>query len=70
MSTESILNSNIDIQTMFDEAGRVYYSAKVSFSNEDVLTVSRNSIRELMDDLPSILLSAMQARIVQEQFTC
>ena len=47
-----------------------YFKLKVSFSEDDILTVYRNSVDELLDDLPQVLVSAFRARIIQEQVTC
>ncbi len=70
MNTDSILNSNLDINALADESGRRYFKLKVSFSEEDILTIYRNSVDELLDDLPQVLVSAFRARIIQEQITC
>ena len=69
MSTDSILNSNLDINVLADDSGRRYFKLKVSFSEEDILTVYRNSVEELLEDLPHVLVSAFRARIIQEQVT-
>ena len=70
MSTDSILNSNLDINALADDSGRRYFKLKVSFSEEDILTIYRNSVDELLEDLPQVLVSAIRARIIQEQVTC
>ena len=69
MSTDNILNSNLDINALADDSGRRYFKLKVSFSEEDILTVYRNSVEELLEDLPHVLVSAFRARIIQEQVT-
>ncbi len=70
MNTDNILNSNLDINALADESGKRYFKLKVSFSEDDILTVYRNSVDELLDDLPQVLVSAFRARIIQEQVTC
>ena len=70
MSMDNILKSNLDISSLSDDAGRRYFNLKVSFSNEDVLTICRNSVDELLDDLPQVLISAIRARIIQENSVC
>lgn len=70
MSSESILNSNVNISTMYDETGRTYFNARVSFSTDDVLTISRNSIQELLEDLPEVIMQAIQARIIHQHVAC
>jgi len=51
---------------MDDEQGRRYYSIKLAFSENDVLAVYRNSMDELVNELPSIISSAIQARILTD----
>jgi len=70
MSMDNILKSNLDISSLSDDAGRRYFNLKVSFSSEDVLTICRNSVDELLDDLPQVLISAIRARIIQENSVC
>jgi len=70
MSTDSILNSNLNINALADDSGRRYFKLKVSFSDDDILTIYRNSVDELLDDLPQVLVSAIRARIIQEQVNC
>ena len=70
MSTDSILASNLNINALADDSGRRYFKLKVSFSDDDILTIYRNSVDELLDDLPQVLVSAIRARIIQEQVTC
>ena len=67
---DNILKSNLDISSLSDDAGRRYFNLKVSFSSEDVLTICRNSVDELLDDLPQVLISAIRARIIQENSVC
>ena len=66
MSFQNILNGNLKITSMDDELGRRYYSIKLTFSDNDVLAVYRNSMDELVTELPSILSSAIQARILTD----
>jgi hypothetical protein len=70
MSTDSILNSNLNINALADDSGKRYFKLKVSFSEEDILTIYRNSVDELLEDLPQVLVSAIRARIIQDQITC
>ena len=64
---DNILNSSLNISALSDDSGRRYYNIKVSFSDDDILSIYRNSIDELLDDLPQILVYAIRARIIQEQ---
>ncbi len=66
MSFQNILNGNLKITSMDDELGRRYYSIKLTFSDNDVLAVYRNSMDELVTELPNILSSAIQARILTD----
>ena len=66
MSYQSILNGNLKISSMDDEQGRRYYSIKLAFSDNDVLAVYRNSMDELVTELPNIISSAIQARILTD----
>lgn len=66
MSFQNILDGNLEIMSLDDEQGRRYYSVKLSFSENDVLTVYRNSMDELVNELPNILSSAIQARILTD----
>ena len=66
MYTQDILNSKVSIFTPHDDAGRKYFKANVSFSENDILTISRNSIEDLLNDLPQILIPAIQARVIPE----
>ncbi len=67
MSTQSILNGNLNITSMDDEQGRRYYSVKLAFSDNDILAVYRNSMDELVNELPGIISSAIQARILTDE---
>ncbi len=67
MSTQSILNGNLNITSMDDEQGRRYYSVKLAFSENDILAVYRNSMDELVNELPGIISSAIQARILTDE---
>ena len=67
MHMETILGGHLDLNTISEEDGRRYFNLKVTFSDNDVLTIYRNSIEELIDDLPQILVSAIRARIIQER---
>lgn len=64
---ESLISGNLDISTLNDDSGRKYYTIRVSFSDKDVLTIYKNSINELMEELPDIISSAIDARIVKVQ---
>ncbi|MGD9488376.1 MAG: hypothetical protein AB7W47_10170 [Calditrichaceae bacterium] len=66
MKPEDIINSNLKISIQDDESGRRYYSVRLVFSDEDILTVYRDNMKDLMTDLPNIISSAMQARIISE----
>ena len=61
---ESILNSQLDINSVSDESGGIYFNLKVTFSDGDALTVYRKSMDELLEDLPQIVVSAVRARIL------
>jgi len=64
MNMESILNSQLDISSVSDEAGGMYFNLKVTFADGDALTVYRKSMDELLEDLPQIVVSAVRARII------
>lgn len=66
MSFQNILDGSLKITSMDDEQGRRYYSIKLAFSENDVLAVYRNSMDELVSELPSIISSAIQARILTD----
>ncbi len=67
MSSQNILNGNLKIASLDDEQGRRYYSIKLAFSEKDVLAVYRNSIDELVNELPNILSSAIKARVLTDE---
>ena len=67
MSFQNILDGNLKITSMDDEQGRRYYSIKLAFSENDVLAVYRNSMDELVTELPNIISSAIQARILTDE---
>jgi hypothetical protein len=66
MGTENILNGNLKINVMDDEQGRRYYAVQLSFSENDVVSVYRNNIDDLVSELPQIIGSAFQARIIND----
>ncbi len=66
MNMDSILNGQLDINSVLDNSGRKYFNLKISFSDQDALTIYRNSIDELLEDLPQIIISAVRARILNE----
>ena len=68
MYSEDILNSRLNIFTLYDDTGRKYFRANVAFSENDVLTISRDTMEDLLNDLPQVLLPAMQARIISEEY--
>ena len=63
---ENLISGNLDISTLNDDSGRKYYSIRVTFSEKDILTIYKNSISELMEELPDIISSAIDARIVKD----
>ena len=63
---ENLISGNLDISSLSDDSGRKYYTVRVAFSDKDVLTIYKNTINELMDELPEIIFSAIQARIINE----
>jgi len=67
MSFQNILDGNLKITSMDDEQGRRYYSVKLAFSDNDILAVYRNSMDELVNELPGIISSAIQARILTDE---
>jgi hypothetical protein len=67
MQTNNILESTVGINALSDESGRRYFNIKVSFSENDALTVYRNSIDELLEDLPQVLVTAIRARIIHDK---
>ena len=66
MSIDNILDGNLKISSLDDDQGRRYYSIQLEFSENDVVSVYRNSIDELVEELPQIIGSAIQARIITE----
>ncbi|MBD3223912.1 MAG: hypothetical protein GF313_04235 [Caldithrix sp.] len=68
MELNHLLQGNLNVSTLEDEKGRQYFSIKIVFSEDDVVTVYRNSMDELIKELPSIIASAIQARIFNDQF--
>jgi hypothetical protein len=68
MMMDNIIDSRLNITALSDDSGRRYYNIKVSFSQDDILSIYRNSIDELLDDLPQLLVFAIRARIIQEQY--
>ena len=68
MYSEDILNSNVNILTLQDDSGKKYYKANVAFSENDILSISRDNIEDLLNDLPQVLLPAIQARIISEEY--
>ncbi len=66
MNMDSIINGKLDINAISDDNGKKYFNLKVSFSEGDALTIYRNSIDELLEDLPQIIVSAVRARILNE----
>jgi len=67
MYTEDIMNSKVSIYTYYDDSGRKYFKANVAFSKSDMLTISRNSMEDLLNDLPQVLFPAIQARVIPDQ---
>ena len=65
-----ILDTKFNINALSDESGKQCYNLSVYFSDDDILTVYRNSVEELLDDLPQVLVSAIRARIIQDQTNC
>ncbi len=63
---ENLISGNLDISSLNDDSGRKYYTVRVAFSEKDVLTIYKNTINELMDELPDIIFSAIQARITND----
>ncbi len=65
-TVENLISGNLNISSLSDNSGRKYYTIRVAFSEKDILTIYKNSINELMDELPEIISSAIQARVVNE----
>lgn len=66
---DNILNGNLRISMLDDDTGRRYYSVRVAFSENDILTVYRNTMDELMDELPQIISTAVKARIISDSMS-
>ncbi|NOX89450.1 MAG: hypothetical protein GXO77_10520 [Calditrichaeota bacterium] len=66
MMIDKILDGQFRIETLEDEQGRRYFSIKISFSDDDILTVYKENIHDLMDVLPNIISSAIKARILTD----
>ncbi len=66
MNIESILNGNLDISSVDDEQGRRYYNLNISFSDNDKFTIYKNDFEELINEIPGIISSAIQARIMKK----
>jgi len=66
LALENLISGNLDISSLNDDSGRKYYTVRVAFSEKDVLTIYKNTINELMDELPDIIFSAIQARITND----
>lgn len=64
--SENILDGNVKIGTMDDDTGRRYYTISVVFSENDIMTVYRNSMDELFEEIPQIISSALKARIISD----
>ncbi len=63
---DKILEGQFRIETLEDELGRRYFSIKISFSDDDILTVYKENIQDLMDVLPNIISSAVKARVLTD----
>lgn len=63
---ENLISGNLNISSLNDASGRRYYTIRVAFSDRDILTIYKNTINELMEELPDIIFSAIQARIINE----
>lgn len=69
ITMDNILDGNLKISTLDDDTGRRYYSVCVTFSENDILTVYRNTMDELIDELPHIIGSAVKARIISDSLS-
>ena len=65
---ENLLSGRLNISQQSDTNGKVYFSIRVAFSDSDILTINKNDINELMDELPDIISTAIQARMVRDYF--
>lgn len=63
---ENLISGKLNISSLSDNSGRTYYTIRVAFSEKDVLTIYKNSISELMEELPEIISSAIQARMIDD----
>jgi hypothetical protein len=66
-NSDDILDSALNIQSISEESGRMYYKLQIRFSEEDVMTVYRDSVEQILTDLPQVLVSAIRARIIHEK---
>jgi hypothetical protein len=66
-NSDDILDSALNIQSISEDTGRRYFKLQISFSEEDVMTVYRDSVEEILTDLPQVLISAIRARIIHEK---
>jgi hypothetical protein len=66
MMIDKILDGQFKIESLQDEQGRRYFSIKIAFSDDDILTVYKENMHDLMDVLPNIISSALKARILTE----
>jgi hypothetical protein len=66
MMIDNILDGQFRIESLEDEQGRRYFSIKIAFSDDDILTVYKENMHDLMDVLPNIVSSALKARILTE----
>ena len=64
MNLDNILDGNLNVSSINDTAGKTYYKIQIAFSDNDILTVYRQSIFELLEELPVIISSAIQTRIM------
>ena len=70
MKAENVINSNLNIITFYDDDGRKYYKLNIAFSDNDMFTIARHSMDELLDDLPQVIVSAVQARLIRNSIVC
>jgi hypothetical protein len=66
-NSDDILDSALNIQSISEDSGRRYFKLQIRFSEEDVMTVYRDSVEEILTDLPQVLVSAIRARIIHEK---
>jgi len=67
MNSQSILESALQILAISEETGKRYFKLHINFSKEDAMTIYRDSVDEILRDLPQVLVSAIQARIIREK---